>query len=205
MRRSARLERAGALTPRDRIWAAIRGFGRDHDFSLAELMLLSGQRDDTVLTYLRGLQKGGFVRAGAPESVPLALRDRRVLRRFALVRDVGVDAPRVNEDGKPVVEGLGQQQMWNAARKMRGHFTWREIKRACAHPVSDVAAASYLRLLRLGGYLRVEREGGGHSHTVYSFIAARNTGPRAPIFTGNHQQVMDGNSGEIVYSKESGK
>ena len=45
MRRTARLERAGALTPRDRMWAAMRGFGARgrpgaRPFSVAEIMVL---------------------------------------------------------------------------------------------------------------------------------------------------------------------
>ena len=57
MRRPATLERAGALTPRDRIWAAIRAFGTAGGiwFSVAEIMVLSEQRADTVLSYLTGL------------------------------------------------------------------------------------------------------------------------------------------------------
>jgi hypothetical protein len=203
VRRPARLERAGALTPRDRIWAAIRMFGRDHVFSVAELLLLSEQRADTVLTYLRGLERAGFVRPGAPQGTPPALKRRREFRHFALVRDVGVDAPRVNGEGRPVEQGSGREQMWRAMKALRT-FDYRELAAAASterHQVSPDEAQTYCRFLRLGGYLLRE------SHAKYGtngtaerlrFIRSRNTGPRAPLVTAE-KCVMDGNSGAIVY------
>ena len=73
MRRPARLERAGALTPRDRMWGAIRALalhGEMHDsgaraFSALEVHFLANLRApaegqshvDSVITYLHGLVK----------------------------------------------------------------------------------------------------------------------------------------------------
>ena len=200
MRRPARLERAGALTPRDRIWAAIRCFGKDHVFSVAEIMLLSGQRDDTALTYLRGLEKAGFIRPGAPEGTPPTLRRRREFRRFALVRDVGVDAPRVTGDGAPVEQGAGREQMWRAVKVLKD-FDCRELAAAAStepHPVSVEEVKTYARLLARAGYLQLTVRGGSHRAARYRFILSRNTGPRAPIVT-RLKEVQDANTGAIVY------
>mgnify|MGYP001620106106 CR=1 FL=1 len=95
MRRPACLERAGALTPRDRIWASMRSFGKGNGFSVAEVMVLSEQRADTVLSYLAGLQKAGFVEiSGNGKAQRPALRPRRECNVYYIVRDIGVDAPR---------------------------------------------------------------------------------------------------------------
>ncbi|MDP1674087.1 MAG: hypothetical protein Q8L65_13385, partial [Burkholderiales bacterium] len=83
MRRPARLERAGAMTPRDRMWAAIRDFGKGNTFSVAEIMLLSEQRADTVLPYITGLTKAGFLLEA--EKRPTN-RPRREFRWFYLER-----------------------------------------------------------------------------------------------------------------------
>lgn len=204
MRRPARLERAGALTPRDRIWAAIRAFGRDDHFSVAEVMVLSDQRADTVLSYMTGLEKAGYITwVGARELNRPAARPRREFRRLWLKRDVGADAPRVDTDGKPVTQGIGREQMWRAARALK-EFDYRELAAAASteqHAVSLQEAQTYYRFLKAGGYLRVAVPGvkgpDGKPERV-RFLRARDTGPRAPIVT-RDKSVMDGNTGEIVF------
>lgn len=199
MRRPARIERAGALTPRDRIWAAIRDFGLGHLFSVAEIMLLSEQRADTVLPYLGGLSKAGYVKAANKRPVN---RPRREFQWFSLERDVGVEAPRVDANGKPVTQGLGGQQMWNAMRAMKGEFGARELALAAsteAHTVQLATAKRYARALGYAGYLAVVHvsTGGRHEQQLYRFIKTRNTGPRAPMITAE-RQVIDGNTGQVM-------
>ena len=207
MRRPARLERAGALTPRDRIWAAIRNFGQigkgnARAFSVVEIMTLSGQRDDTALSYLLALEKAGYVSACG--EAPLALRRRREFRCFRLIRDIGVDAPRVKADGSPAEENAGHEQMWRAVKILK-EFDFRELAVAAStekHPVAPDEAQSYGRFLKLGGYfvvVRPARRGNVHSAPErLRFIHSRNTGPRAPLVT-REKSVMDGNSGAVVY------
>lgn len=212
MRRPARLERAGALTPRDRIWAAIRRFGVGAPFSVAEIMLLSGeradapldfangQRADTTLEYLRGLSRAGVLADGGARLVNRPVRE---LQWFRLVKDIGVDAPRVDRNGKPVTQGAGRDQMWRSARVLK-EFDYRDLAAAAsteAHPVSIEEAQTYIRFLKLGGYVRVARAATYGHHGAAErlhFIKARDTGPRAPIVT-RDKSVMDGNTGEIVF------
>jgi len=194
MRRPAHLERAGALTPRDRVWSAIRALG---EFSVADIMVLSEQRDDTALTYLRGLEKAGIVKPA--DSSAYAAR-RREFRRFRLVRDVGAHAPRVDGDGKEVTQGIGRQQLWNAMRRVGGSFGWRDLMLSCTagHRPAESEAKAYVRLLARAGYLGIDRPWTSHREGRYQFIRARDTGPRAPIVT-RAKQVMDANTGDIVY------
>lgn len=202
MRRPAILERAGALTPRDRIWAAIRAFGAaDTWFSVAEIMVLSEQRADTVLSYISGLEKAGFL-AIDPLNTERTVLKRRELRCFNLVRDIGVDAPRIDADGKPVTQGIGDEQMWNAMRALKGTFGARELSIAASterRVVAHATAKRYARYLAYAGYLAVAKEsaGGRGSERLYRFVRTRNTGPRAPIIT-RDKSVMDANTGQIV-------
>ncbi len=199
MRKPARLERAGAMTPRDRMWAAVRDFGKGNTFSVAEIMLLSEQRADTVLPYVNGLAKAGYLESGVERPTN---RPKREFRWFSLARDVGVEAPRVDANGKPVTQGIGGEQMWNAMRAMKSAFGARELAIAATteeHAVAHATAKRYARDLATAGYLKVAREstGGRHSERLYQFIKSRNTGPRAPLITAQ-KQVMDGNTGQIV-------
>lgn len=202
MRRPAKLERAGALTPRDRIWAAVRIFGPSLGgpwFSVAEIMVLSDQRADTVLSYLTALSKAKFVEVVA-DIRAAALGERcRVLRKFQLLRDVGVEAPRVDADGKPVTQGIGRDQMWRAMRVVK-NFDCRALAAAAStaqHPVSIEEVKTYVRFLTRAGYL-ADRPGIGRIATSYSFIRSRDTGPRAPLVT-RDKSVIDGNTGAVVY------
>lgn len=209
MRRPAKLERAGALTPRDRIWAAVRSFGRAASFSVAEIMVLSEQRADTVLSYFAGLRKAEYIERSGEALRPTA-RPRRECALFWLNRDVGVEAPRVTADGAPVTQGVGRDQMWRSMRVLKS-FDCRALAAAASteqHAVAVDEATTYLRLLSRAGYLRLDRKGTGRARAIYSFVRSRDTGPRAPLIT-RDKSVMDGNTGVVVYesripSHESG-
>lgn len=196
MRRPARLERAGPLTPRDRIWSAIRAL---QEFSVADVMHLSEVRDDTALSYLRALERAQYVEA-APSSHYAARR--REFRRYRLVRDVGAHAPRVTADGEPVRQGRGREAMWNYMRRAREDFSWRDVAYFASTPETRIApdeAQYYCRALERAGYLRIvspSRGGRNGTPVRYRFAAGRDTGPRAPIVT-RAKEVMDANTGEI--------
>lgn len=210
MRRPARLERAGALTPRDRAWSTIRLFNGSA-FSVAEIMALTaprnsvatpddagtGLRADTIICYLQALEKAGYVRTItlSPEA-PIRAR-RRELRTFLLIRDVGAHAPRIDKNGKPVTQGCGREQMWHAIR-IHKVFSCRLLAQAAsteAHPVAHDEAKTYVRFLRLAGYVVERRTGTRAQEAQYAFVKSRDTGPRAPLVT-REKNVIDGNTGE---------
>lgn len=206
MRRPARQELAGHMTPRDRIWMAIRFFGRLNPFSAAEIIILSRVevaeepqlRADTVLSYLAGLQKAGYV-VDIGLKRP-ALRPCRELRSFFLERDVGIEAPRIDANGKPVTQGLAQLQMWNTMRHHKGEFDCRFVAFQSSTPEQKVTlndAKTYVKFLARAGYLAIKREAEGPKPARYRFLASRNTGNRAPLITGK-KTVLDGNTGEVV-------
>lgn len=210
MPRPVRLEPAGALTPRDAIWAAVRRFGKGQSFSIVEISFMTGQHQDTIRSYLLALVKANILCWPVPTR-PLH-RPLQPLAHFALMRDVGVAAPRINSAGEPVTDG--RQQMWSIMRRARGAFNFRDIAFRASieeHPVAPQEARDYIRHLALAGYLRLETPrradgpGQGADSARYIFLSARNTGPRAPVVT-REKCVIDGNTGAIVFNpKESGK
>jgi len=202
-RAAARLERRGALTPRDRVWAAIRATGTPTapDFSIAELALLTQQHIDTVATYVNGLIAAGYLQV--TEKARPANRPQRALWLLRLARDTGAEAPRVTEDGKPVTAGQGREQMWLSLRVLK-NFSAEELALAASTPQHAVAveeARTYLVHLKKAGYVvetaPASRRGG---KARYAFIKSRNTGPRAPLVC-RDRSVMDGNTGETVWPR----
>jgi len=207
MRRPAKLERAGALTPRDRMWAAIRRIGVGVDFSVAEIMVLTRSVVDgkvemlcasTVLPYLEGLSNANPPFIYDDQSDPREWLPRE-FRRYRLERDVGAHAPNVRRDGTPALENIGQQQMWNAARKSKGPFTWIDVKQCCPVNPTMGTVKGYLKFLGRAGYLRTISEGKGGRPSVFQFQKSRDTGARPPMITAN-KEVMDANTGQIVLS-----
>ncbi len=214
-RKAARLERAGALTPRDRMWAAIRALaGARRAFSVAEvhfMVNLKGEpiHPDSVDSYFRGL-------AAAQPAYIERLRDdspgrtRSELWLWLLVRDTGVDAPRVTKDGRPVTQGLGNELMWQAMKVLK-EFDHAELTAAvtaaaekAAITVSEETAKSYCTALCRAAYLVLaEPHRGPHAKARYRFVRARNSGPRAPLIT-KDKSVMDGNTGEIFTTQPKG-
>ncbi len=185
------------MTPRDRMWAAIRSFGLMREFALAEIMVLTEQRADTTLSYLDALAAADFVRETRRDRHP-----RRECRRFELLRDVGVNAPRVNREGDPV-GSPGHQAMWNVMRRERGRFGWRDLVHRAStteHRIDDEVAQVYVRQLTRAGYLRREQAPRAGIEAQYVFVRQRDTGPRAPTI-GARRSVRDGNTGELVYGR----
>ncbi len=196
MRRPARLERAGALTPRDRMWAAMRAIGVNDEFTVAEIMALSEQRADTVLCYARALVLSGHLKGGSARSLA-AYTVRRELERFRLVNDCGAHAPRIDKHGKPVTQGCGRDQMWRSLRILK-LFTCRELAQAASteeHAVAHDEAKTYVRFLAMAGYLVLLCTGNRAHEAQYAFVKSRDTGPRAPLVT-REKNVIDGNTGE---------
>jgi hypothetical protein len=216
-RKPARLERAGALTPRDRMWAAIRALAtpRDPDteawFSPVEVQFLVNLHGgepvhvDSILSYLGGLAKA------EPPYVSLADGDRPQGRKrtelflYRLLRDVGVDAPRVTAEGRPVTQGIANERMW-AAMKVLREFNYAELVQAAsdeAHQVSEETAKNYCLFLCRAGYLGVSAKAvHGKAKARYRFNRSKNTGPRAPLIC-RDKSVMDANTAQTVWTPKA--
>lgn len=175
----------GALTDRERLWAAMREL---KIFTTVELSLKSkvDRRTDRARDYLTGL-----VRAGIVEVVHYGPGRFSV---YTLVKDCGVCAPRVRKNGALLPES-GRTRMW-LAMPILGVFSVRELASAASladAPVAFEEAKTYCCWLARGGYLhRVAAD-------AYRFVTARNTGPKAPQIL-RVKQLYDPNTDKVVLS-----
>ena len=171
-----KLAETGQQPPRIALWAAIR---RLREFRVCEVRDDARVNNATTRDYLAGLLAAGYLS-----------RDGGV---YTLVRDVGVEPPRVTRDGRPTRNGAASEAMWRAMRILRG-FTARELAAHCSTPevpISDIYARDYCRFLARAGYLR--------SHDGrYQMVPGRATGPRAPQIQ-RVKQVWDPHERRVVW------
>lgn len=192
-RKPVHLEMAGGKSPRQRIWEVMR---RLKGFTLHELRgeLPGGIPLATVRSYVKALHAGGHL-LWVGEDAPAGAR-------YELASDKGIEAPRVNKDGKPVTLGLAQEQMWNTLYRL-GDMTPRELAHHAsteAVPVNAVAAADYLRNLHRAGYVQETRKGKGTGRggVQAKYRLVKRTGPRPPMIQ-RCNAVYDPNLHAVVW------
>lgn len=213
-RKPIHLQAAGKLTPRDRIWAAIRKLHArplnvNRTFTrndIAERCVddappeatMRRIEEATIYTYVQGLVNAGYLKT-SPYS-----RFRTTV--YKLHRDVGIEAPRVNEDGSPVTGGNKREAMWRAMKILKT-FNRTELCSAAStdiNPIDIGDAKNYLAFLTRAGYLQlIQRSSptsGGQAR--YRFIPSKNTGPRAPQIQ-RSMHVYDPNLGQVVWHPEA--
>lgn len=154
----------------------------------------------TIRDYRRDLIAAGIV-AVVTAATP------RTPGTYRLVKDEGIEAPRVRRDGSRVTQGLAQEQMWRTLRMLPGDTNARELAaHACtsATPVAEAAAKDYLLTLAKAGYLLTTQEGKGLGYgrggvqARYRLKPSRNTGPRPPMIC-RTRVVYDPNEDKIVW------
>lgn len=188
-RKPIHFELAGGKSQRQRIWEAIRACG-GRLFSQMEATPRDVP-DDTVRDYLRGLELAGYLQKVEQGRAP-GLRNK-----WKLVRDAGVEAPRVNKQGVEVTQGHGNEAIWGAMQALSS-FTTRvlsEMSNASEHTVK-----TYCKMLVRAGYLTVERDGSKGVQPAYRLLKSRVNGPRPPMIT-RLKAVYDPNIHEIVWQQ----
>jgi len=197
------LERSGGKSQRQRMWEAIRLASKklSPEFTVLTIAASADLEKSTVANFVLALNRSGYI---APVE---ASRGKRYMR-YRLVRDVGVDVPRIDRRGNPVTRGNEQQQLWNTMRIVPGDFDFAELAALATTaetPVTPGAAKVYLAHLRRAGYLQQTHPGSrppGRSIIArYRLSHTRNTGPRAPIVQRTNC-IYDANLGEIVWHEE---
>ncbi|MBZ9574386.1 hypothetical protein [Modicisalibacter sp. MOD 31.J] len=187
-----------AVPNRQRIWEAIRALHADGQ-PITARDVWAGMPDTMPRTrvddYIRSLVAGGYLRCRNPE------RRRGVAAEYALVRDVGVEAPRVRRDGtQPPTPG--REQLWRTL-KIVGDFTATELADAASTPTTPIAqatAAEYCHFLKGAGYLQVTRPGAPGVAERYRLIPSRWTGPQAPMIQ-RTKRLFDPNTGQVVFER----
>jgi hypothetical protein len=196
----SREARAGLL-PRERVWAAIRSIGVGKVFTTDDVDLRTTPpvRRETLDCYVKSLANAGILKRGE-------LGSRKACAKFAspgftLVKDTGIAAPRVSRDGQLLPAPLNEA-MWTAMRVLKT-FTYVDVALHAstdAHPVSVVAAKSYVVVLARAGFFRELRAAKPGTPALHRL--ARDTGPKAPAIT-RAKVVFDRNTGEIVVAQSA--
>lgn len=197
-RKPIQLERTGLLTPRERVWQAVRKVrSRFTAQSLQEAIGSPFVDLELINEYLLQLAQAGYlVRLNEQERKD----DRFGHIRFKLVKDT-LDAPRVRADGTPVVQGLKTLAMWRAMKALK-EFDHRDIQRTASLPgtceITAHTAKSYVVLLARAGYFRVLRV--AQPGTPARYRLTRDTGAQAPAIT-RRKAVFDRNCGEFTWQQ----
>ena len=179
---------AAALTPRELIWAALRA-NRD-GVTQRRINGLTLVKPGIIRDYVASLMRAGIVGVVA-ELGPGQPRE------YCLLRDMGVDAPRLKKDGT-FLPPSGRSRMWQAM-PILGTFTARELALAASLPEARIEY--YCRWLEKGRYLR--RISGKGETPRYQCIPARRHGPKAPQILAV-RRVFDPNTGEIATEEITG-
>lgn len=195
-------EAQGRIPGRRGVWAAIRAL---QTFTRAELRLaVPHVSQNAVHEYLAQLVKAGFVQVGdwaAGQS-----RGAGKVRQYTLVRDIGVEAPRLSKNGQELPPSA-QQLMWGTM-KILGWFSPEEL---AAHAGIDSVAAGlsgtpevrippetareYARRLYLAGYLQASGDG----QPRYRLI--KDTGGLAPMIQ-RTKVVFDPNLNAVMWHED---
>lgn len=195
-RKPAILEMTGGKSQRQRVWEAIRSAaGLDNGtFTVDKLSRFSKVEVPPIRDYLKGLVAAGFVRTVGDVS-------RCVKNVYELMRDNGVEAPRVRRDGSPVTQGRGNEALW-AAMTVLDSFDYALLAEIAE--VKATTASSYCKALGKAGYLQVisagKGKGKGGIATVWTVNPAHRLKPRAPMITRLHA-IYDPNIHAIVWAE----
>ncbi len=170
---------------RDALWAAMRELKL---FTLRDLRRATDVPKRTCTSYLQGLVAGGYLESTKTVNYEPTNSPQPV---YELIKDVGVDAPRVKADGTPVIQGKSREIMWRTM-KILSEFS---IKDLAVHGVKEIDAKDYVRYLAKAEYLaRV----GMSRPSRYRFLRSMNTGPKPPMVQ-RIKQVFDANLGHVMW------
>lgn len=189
---------------REAIWQAIRetrgvDSAPNRPFTAAHLWQQTGASRATVTEYLTGLHRAGYItavgkEAGKPGKMPATI--------YRLIRDHGVEPPRVRRDGTAVTMGMGRENMWRTMRIM-GEFTARELAISATTEevvVAESEARTYCYHLHKAGYLATIGERSGRTGlTCYRLLQSRYSGPKPPMVQ-RVRQVYDPNTRTVVWT-----
>lgn len=189
-RKPIHLETAGHSSDRQAIWEAIRRVGKDSYFGIPDVRgALHGPTPlGKIREYMKCLEAGGYVACIYNDAPPHV---------YQLLRDIGVDAPRLRRDGTEVTQGLGREQLWRAI-KILGQFDAHDLVQF-SDTVKLSEAREYARYLHKASYLvRIQKANTRGGLARYRLIPGRYTGPKPPMIQ-RTKQVFDPNLGKVVW------
>jgi len=189
-RQPVSIERMGGKDKTDRIWAQIRV---QREFSIRNLRGSLGVISNTsVKNYVISLCNGGYLKA-IENSSPI---------QYALIKDCGIEAPRLRKDGSHVTQGGANENMWRTAKILKT-FDWMDLMRIAStetNPIKEETAKRYVNVLHKARYLIRLRGRAPGTRAIYRFNTMMNTGNRAPKIQ-RDKSLYDPNLDRIVYEK----
>lgn len=191
----ADLVMVGGKPPRQHIWEAIRAINASpKELTTYAVARKSNQDDQTVRGYFRDMEKAGIVS-----------KIRNVGRfdaEWELLKDEGVEAPRITRSGKVSKYAAGAENVWRALRIL-GEFSAAEAAVAASVngvSISEFGAHVYLSGLAKAGYV-TRRGGTAGFKTRFCLVPSRYSGPKHPIYQRDFDQVYDPNLDKVVWRK----
>ena len=178
------MDKLNGFDSREAMWKVIRA---KKVFTVREIHLETTLEISSVRDYIRGLTNAGFLSEDTAEKPA----------KFTLVKDVGVDAPRVQKDGTLVTQGRGRINMWKVMHILQ-IFTAQELAVNSSTPQCVVklsSAEDYCLHLCRAGYLRRDKDG------RYTFLRHMFTGPKPPMIQ-RVKRVWDQNLKKVMWSEE---
>lgn len=203
-RRPAHLELTGGKGPRQRVWEAIISRAMGTEFALLDVLGNDINRS-TAISYLKSLEKAGYIKRTRINGREPDGQYRKAA--WVLIRDNGIEAPRLDKQGNPVLIGRGVENMWHTIRHFLEDFDFRELGSHAstpAHPVSPETAKAWIKNINAAGYLietKPAKPGAKATPARYRLDPAMNTGPRPPMIQ-RCKTVYDPNLGRIVWQEQ---
>lgn len=180
------VDKLNGYDSREAMWEVIR---QVKSFTVRLLHQETTLEISSVRDYVTGLTRAGYLEVNKVEN-PVV---------FDLIKDVGVDAPRVRRDGGLVTQGQGRINMWRTMRIIK-KFTARELainSSTSTCTVKESTAKDYIKHLARAGYLRHLKGG------VYFFKPHMFSGPKPPMVQ-RVKRVWDQNLKKIMWSEDGG-
>ncbi|MGR6871214.1 hypothetical protein ACU6U9_02645 [Pseudomonas sp. HK3] len=145
---------ASKKSGQDIVWIAVRElkeFTRDDVTMWIHRNKYLSINDSTVRSYLNRLLKGEYIEITTKEEKSKCA----VLYTYKLVKDCGLEAPRLNKNGGKVTQGQGRKNLWRTMKILK-LFTWRELVAAATTDkikIAPMEAKRYVAILHKSGYL----------------------------------------------------
>lgn len=204
-RKPVHLEMSGGKTSRQRAWEAIRKC-RD-DFSPDDIARHGRVTSDIVRDYLQALLSGSYIEILSEQRI----NQLCVKRTYRLIRDNGLEAPRLTKSGEEVTQGGGNEAMWGTLRRMfkAESVDYRQLAAFAStqrSPISQTSAKAYVLALAAAGYLECVQpavKGGKALPARYRLIPAMDSGHRSPMIQ-RTKSVFDPNLNKVVWSERKG-
>lgn len=177
------------------VWAAIR---RQQTFTVKSVEREADMSYDGISKYFRALERAGFI-GRCPTS------DQMSPQMWMLIKDCGVQYPRLHQDGRPITTGQGQENMWRTM-KILGRFTIHDLVAAAStedSPIEFTTAQKYVEALARAEYLVRSRRSTRAQKAVYTLAPSKYTGPNPPVIQ-TTRAVYDPNLDRVVWTAVGG-